>query len=273
MSLLRLPFFVLLLLLNVACRKDKSSFILGTASSCNNKEMKLKRIQSTTDDRFYLSAEWNADGTIKALELNEMLSYGFNATYIYANGKIKEAEMRWIGKSDIDDTAVFVYNSEGKVDSIYMKNSQTTYGGNLKFIYIGGKLTKLKGYTGNEPEFYWDITTDANQNIIKAVEYYKSNTGYTKENTYTYKRDSRKNPLKNLAVYMFGLDDPYVIFRYWGANNYVEQRYEGHTDPVVDITTGFKYKYDGDCYPKSSMNTISGFSILNEDDWIYTYYP
>ena len=33
---------------------------------------------------------------------------------------------------------------------------------------------------------------------------------------------------------MLSLDNPYVIYRYWGNNNYTTQKYEGHTNPVVD---------------------------------------
>lgn len=277
MSFFRLVLCLIFLSLSiVACRKDNSSFVseVPGSSNCNSVEMKLKKIQATSDERFYLSAEWNSDNTVKMLELNDMLAPGLNASYVYENGKIKEAVLRYIDETDIDDTCIYHYNTEGKVDSIYLKDDKTRYGGNIKLSYTGGKLTKLIGYSGTEPKFYWDITTDGNQNITKAVEYHKSETGYTKENTFTYTRDGKKNPLKNLAVYMLCLDDPYVIFRYWGDNNYTDQRYEGHTDPVVDLTTGSKFKYNENCYPKSSVNTISGVPLMIDDqgDWLYTYY-
>lgn len=262
--------FLILSFLYTSCRKDNSAFTKDNGN-CNTTVMKLKKMQSTYDDRRYIEAEWNTDGTIKMLNMNAYVNTHKTATYAYENGRIKEAVLNY-GDGDYYDTAVFHYNSEGKVDSTYLKNQTTEYGGNMSLTYTNGKLTKLSGYSGTELKFYWVIETDANQNITKGVEYRESPTGFIKENTFTYARDTKKNPFKDLAVYMLHFDDPNNIFGFWGNNNFTTELYEAHTDPIVETELGYKYKYNDNCYPKSNLPTIFGVVLIDEDDFIYTYY-
>ncbi len=95
---------------------------------------------------------------------------------------------------------------------------------------------------------------------------------YTKESTLTFTRDDRKNPLESFAPYLFYLDDEYQVFWYWGPNNFTDQRFVDHTGSGIDLTTGYKFKYNANCYPSSSQNTIFIAALFADDDFTYTYY-
>ncbi|MDB5253092.1 MAG: hypothetical protein JWP27_2261 [Flaviaesturariibacter sp.] len=242
----------------------------GTNASCNATLMKIKRVQATFAAEDFLDAEWNADGTVKNIKMHQQLSEFRTAEYVYANNRISEAILfENLNSNQLIDTVVFHYSADGKVDSMYRKNDDWF---NIKLTYTGGKLTKWTRYVGTDIFWYWDIETDANGNLVKAVEWQNSATGFTKESTYTYSRDDRKNPFAGLAPYMFYLDDDYAIFRHWGANNYVDQRYIDHSGTGIDLTTGLKYKYNGNCYPASAENTIMGSVFIPGDSFIYTYF-
>jgi hypothetical protein len=239
--------------------------------SCNNTVMKIKKCQATFDPNHYVEASWNTDGTIHSIKINVPLTEYRTATFIYGNGKIKEAVLTDnANNNQVIDTVVFRYNTAGKVDSMYMKNDDWF---DIKLDYNNGKLVKYTRYASGGVLFYWNIVTDGNDNITKAEEYYSNNTGgFDKESTYTYTRDDRKNPFAGLAQFMMYLDDDYGIFRYWGANNYTEQRYQDHTGTGIDLTTGFKFKYNNSCYPASSQQTIQGQPLFPDDDFTFTYY-
>jgi hypothetical protein len=239
--------------------------------NCNNTVMKLKKWQSTSDANHYIDASWNTDGTIHSINLNVFLSDHLTATYIYANGRIKEAVLTSNeNNNQVYDTAVFHYNSDGKVDSMYLKNDDWF---DIKLSYSNGKLVKYTRYTAGSVLFYWNITTDAKDNIVGAECYWEDGSGgFEKESTYTWTRDDRKNPFAGIAQYMMYLDDDYNIFWYWGPNNYTNQRYQDHTGSGIDLTTGFKFKYNNNCYPASSQNTIMGQVMFAEDDFTFTYY-
>lgn len=239
-------------------------------SACNNTVLKIKRFQSLFDSLQYIAAEWNADGTIKMIEMNTLFSEHKSATYLYANGGIKEAVLRLNEDNKIWDTVVFHYNAGGKVDSMYLKNSPYF---NIKLSYNSdGKLIKYSRYSKTDIMVYWDIKTDTKDNIVEAVEYAVSTSGASKQSTMNFTRDDRKNPFSGLAPYMFYLDDDYNIFWHWGANNFIDQKYVDHTGTGIDIMSGYKFKYNPDCYPVTSQNTISGMVLFTDDDFRFTYY-
>ena len=71
---------------------------------------------------------------------------------------------------------------------------------------------------------------------------------------------------------MMYLDDDYNIFWYWGPNNYTDQRFQDFSGTGIDLTSGFKFKYNNNCYPASSQNTIMGQVLFTDDDFTFTYY-
>ncbi len=244
----------------------------GTATpNCNNTVMKLKKMQATFDPDHYIEAAWNSDGTIQSLKLNVPLSEYRTAKYTYANGRIKEAVLYNSGTNTVYDTAVYHYNAAGKVDSMYLKNEDYF---NISLGYnSSNQLVKYTRYASGSIMFYWTVVTDANGNVVKAEEYWNNGaSGFSKETTYTFTRDAKKNPLAGLAPYMMYLDDDYQCFWYWGPNNYTDQRYQDYTGTGIDLTTGYKFKYNSNCYPSSSQNTIMGQTIFTDDDFLFTYY-
>lgn len=242
----------------------------GTNGSCNSTVMRLNKMQSTSDDT-HVQATWNSNGTIHSIKFHQLLIDDVTATYIYSNGKITEAVMTNNDDGSLIDTAEFRYNAQGKVDSFWRKND---VGFGVKLTYSNGKLIKYTRY-GDTPGSimeYWDIVTDANDNIVKAEEFWNESTGFTKQTTYTYTRDTRKNPLAGLAPYMLHMITIEPIFWYWGPNNFTDQRYIDYTGSGTDLTSGFKYKYNNNCYPSSSQVTIYGQVVFTDDDYTFTYY-
>jgi hypothetical protein len=71
---------------------------------------------------------------------------------------------------------------------------------------------------------------------------------------------------------MLYLDDEYKIFRDWGTNNYTEQRFQDLTGTGVDILTGLKFKYNDNCYPATTQQTLGGQVFFTDDDFLFTYY-
>jgi len=242
----------------------------GQTGSCNNTVMKLKKWQATYDPNHYIETAWNSDGTIQSIKVNVPLSEYMTAKFIYAGGRIKEAVLLDNATSAVYDTAVYHYNSAGKVDSMYLKNDDYF---DISLTYnSSNKLVKYTRYASGGVMFYWTIVTDANDNIIKAEEYWHNGTSFDKESTFTFTRDTKKNPLAGLSPYMMYLNDDYESFWYWGANNYTDQRYQDHTGSGIDLTTGFKFKYNASCYPISAQNTIMGQTVFTDDDFVFTYY-
>ena len=243
----------------------------GSATpNCNNTVMKLKKWQATFDADHYIETAWNGDGTIQSIKVNVPLSEYRTAKFIYANGRIKEAVLYESGTNTVYDTAVYRYNAAGKVDSMYLKNDDW-FDISLKYN-SSNKLIKYTRYASGDVMFYWNIVTDAHDNVTKAEEFWNNGTSFDKETTYTFTRDTKKNPLSGLAPYMMYLDDDYQSFWYWGPNNYTDQRYQDHTGTGIDLTTGYKFKYNTSCYPISSQNTIMGQTLFTDDDFLYTYY-
>ena len=238
-------------------------------SSCNNTIMKIKRLQALFDDSNYIAATWNTDGTIKNIKLNVPLSEYRTATYVYQNNRITQAMLYDNMNNQQDDTVIFHYNTAGLVDSMYLKNDDWF---DISLGYSNGKVNKYTRYASGSIMFYWDIITDAKGNITQAVEWWNGTSGFSKESTYTFTRDDRKNPFKDLAPYMFYLNDDYEIFRFWGPNNYIDQRYQDHTGTGTDLTTGLKYKYNSNCYSNTAQQTIFGQTLFPDDDFQYTYY-
>lgn len=260
--------YLYVLFIFCSCQKEGSNE--NGAGDCNNTVMKLKKWQATFDADHYIEASWNTDGTIQSLKVNVPLSDYRTARYIYANGRIKEAVLYENGTNSIIDTAVYRYNAEGKVDSMYLKGDD--YFG-IRLTYSNGKITRYTRYDGpNSIMFYWTIAADAQDNIIKAEEYWNNGTTFEKQTTYTFTRDTKKNPLSGLAPYMMYLDDDYQSFWYWGPNNFTDQRYQDHTGSGTDLTTGHKFRYNENCYPASTQNTIMGQVLLQDNDFTYTYY-
>ena len=243
---------------------------LAATPNCNNTVMKLKKWQATFDADHYIETAWNGDGTIQSIKVNVPLSEYRTAKFIYANGRIKEAVLYESGTNTVYDTAVYRYNAAGKVDSMYLKNDDW-FDISLKYN-SSNKLIKYTRYASGDVMFYWNIVTDANDNVTKAEEFWNNGTSFDKETTYTFTRDTKKNPLSGLAPYMMYLDDDYQSFWYWGPNNYTDQRYQDHTGTGIDLTTGYKFKYNTSCYPISSQNTIMGQTLFTDDDFLYTYY-
>lgn len=266
-----IKFLIPVILILVSCTKGPRDVIDGGGGTgnCNTTVMKLKKWQATFDANHYIEAAWNTDGTIQSLKVNVPLSEYLTARYNYANGKIKEAILYDNASNTIFDTVVYHYDANGKVDSMYRKSDNWF---DIKLTYSGGKLVKYTRYAAGAIMFYWNIITDANDNVIKAEEYWNNGGTFSKETTYTYTRDDKKNPLAGLAPYMMYLDDDYQGFWYWGPNNYTDQRYQDHTGTGIDLTTGYKFKYNGNCYPASSQNTIMGQPLFPDDDFVFTYY-
>ena len=276
------PLLLLLpvVLLVVSCQKEIEIYVPpvgggggggggGQTGNCNNTVKKLKRWQATFDSAHYISAEWNGDGTIKWIKLNVPLSDYLTAHFNYSNGKISQAISYQSDTYALWDTAVFRYNSDGLVDSMYLKNS----GRDLRLHYTNGKLVKVSRLEPGGVMYYYNVTTDANGNVTKAEEYWENGSGgFDKESTFTYTRDAKKNPLAALAPYLLYLDDEYQAFWYWGPSNMTDQRYQDHTGTGIDITTGHKFKYDANCYPVSSQQTIMGQPLFPDDDFLFTYW-
>lgn len=238
-------------------------------ASCNNTVMKIKRWQALFDTAHYIAATWNGDGTVQTIKYNVPLSEYRTATYLYQNNRVTGAALYENLSNQRGDTALFHYNAAGLVDSMYLKNS---YWFDMSIRYTNGKITKFIRYADGQVLYYWDVETDAKGNVTKAVEWNGGSSGFTKESTYTYTRDDRKNPFSDLAPYMFYLNDEYEIFRLWGPNNYTDQRYQDHTGTGIDLTTGFKFKYNSNCYPATSQQTIMGATLFTDDDFQFTYY-
>ncbi|QEC45260.1 hypothetical protein [Pseudobacter ginsenosidimutans] len=242
----------------------------GVNGNCNDIVQKIKRIQFTAESDSYVEATWNTDGSINSIKINEPLTEYRTINMIYSGGKIVEGELLFNETGDVYDTVVFRYDAAGRVDSMHLKNDD---GFGIRLRYNNDKLVKLERYnTPTEIYFYWDLQTDAGNNITGGEEYWYDGSAFKKESTYTYKRDDRKNPFKDLAPYMFYLDDAYGIFRYWGNNNYTDQRWQDHTGLGADITSGLKYTYNTNCYPESSLMTVLGFPVFTDPDYLYTYY-
>jgi hypothetical protein len=251
-----------------SCSKEGSND--SPTGDCNNTVMRLKKWMATFDDDHYIEATWNSDGTINTLKVNVPLSDYSTAKYVYAGGKIKEAVLYDNYSSTAYDTVVYRYNAEGKVDSLHRKVSG---GFGIRLTYTNGKLTKCTRYDApGSIMYYYDVVTDVHGNIISAIEYWENGASFEKQSTFTYKRDTRKNPLADLAPYMIYLNDEYEAFWYWGPNNFTDQRYQDHTGTGTDITSGHKYKYNENCYPLSSQNTLMGQPVFDEDDFTFTYY-
>ena len=242
----------------------------GYTGECNDTKMKLKRFQDVDNPDYYIEVTWNNDGSVNSVEMHTFLSEYRTATYIYENNRISQAVLSDPDNNDqIYDTAIFRYNAEGLVDSMYLKNDNNF---NIKLDYTAGKLVKYTGYTDTEALYYLDVNTDAAGNVIKSVEYFKETSGFELVNTHLLTRDTRKNPLAAIAPYMMYLDDAYNIFWYWGPNNFVDQTFKSHTMNIEDVISGHRYKYNSNCYPVSSQATISGFVLFDEPHWLYTYY-
>lgn len=238
-------------------------------SSCNNITMKIKRWQALFDDSDYIAATWNGDGTIHSVKYNVPLSEYRTATYVFQTGRITQAILYDNMNNQLYDTAIFHYNAAGLVDSMYIKNDNWF---DISLGYANGKINKYTRYANGGVMFYWDIETDAKGNITKATEWWNDPGGFTKQSVETYTRDDRKNPFKDIAPYMFYLNDDYEIFRAWGPNNYTDERFQDFTGTGIDLTTGYKYKYNNNCYPNTSQQTIYGQTLFPDDDFQFTYY-
>lgn len=242
----------------------------GPNGNCNNTVQKIKRVQFTAQTDSYVEAAWNTDGTIKSIKINEMLTEYRTINLIYAAGKITEGQLVSNITGDVYDTVIYRYDAAGRVDSMHLKNND---GFGIRLRYNNDKLVKLEQYyTSSDISYYWNLQTDGNNNITGGEEFWNDGGTFKKESTYTYKRDDRKNPFKDLAPYMLYLDDADGIFRYWGNNNYTDQRWQDHAGTGTDLTTGLKYTYNTNCYPESSLNTIMGFPVFTDPDYLYTYY-
>jgi len=119
----------------------------------------------------------------------------------------KEAILYQNADGAIWDTAVYHYNAAGKVDSMYLKKDNgfgisLTYNNSNRLV----KFTRYASATPGDVMYYWTVTTDANDNVIKAEEYWHNNSGFDKETIYTFTRDTKKNPLAGLAPYMMYLE-------------------------------------------------------------------
>jgi hypothetical protein len=263
-----LALFVFSAFILSACQKEGSGEAGG---DCNNTVMRLKKWQATFDDSDYVEATWNGDGTINTLKLNVPLSEYRTAKFVYAGGRVKETILYYNSSGDVVDTVVYRYNNDGKVDSMYMKNDD---GFSRKLTWTNGKLTKLTRYNNGPGNilYYFDIVTDANGNITKADEYWEDGASFKKISTFTYTRDTKKNPFTDLAPYMMFLNDEYEIFWFWGPNNMTDQRYQDFDGTGIDMISGYKFKYNGNCYPNSAQNTIMGQPVFQDDDFIFTYY-
>ena len=283
-SLRRILFFVLSIVYLTACQKELNEPIdtpnsgnnggnntggSNNNTTCNNAVMKLKRWQSLFDDSTYVAATWNADGSIQSIKYNEPFSEYRTATYVYQNGRITQAILYDNIMNQPYDTALFHYNAAGLVDSMYLKNDNWF---DVSLGYTNGKLTKYTRYANGGVMLYWDIQTDLKGNVTKAIEWWNDTGGFTKQSVYSHTRDDRKNPFKDLAPFMFYLADDYSIFRLWGPNNYTDDRYQDFTGTGTDVVTGFKFKYNNNCYPNTSQQTLMGQTFFTDDDFQYTYY-
>jgi|GEM_PF-3719246 len=250
-----------------SCKKSSDP---NTPNGCNNVVQLLNRMQFVSDPNDYLEATWNSDGTIHSIKENQALSFYLNITFKYVGGKISEGEVK--NTSDVVmDTAIFHYNAAGQVDSMYMKNHWQR---GIAITYTGGVVSKISWYDGTLLAWYWNITSDASGNITAGDEYEwdSSTSAFVKTTRYEYTRDEKKSPVAGLAPYMLYLDDDYAIYRSWGPNNNVNQRWLDYTGGGFDLTTGYLYTYNGNCYPTAARNTISGMPIFTTDDYTFTYY-
>ena len=235
---------------------------------CNDISMKLKRYQSLVEHENYIELSWNSDGTLQRMTYKDVVSLHRTATYTYENGKISEAAFR-THDDQVYDTAVYHYNADNKVDSIYLKNDDRY---NIALSYQEGKLRRFTYYSGTTITSYFDITTDAKDNIVAYTEYWAEPSGFAKQSSSSLVRDDRKNPFTGLAPYMFHFDDDYIIFRYWGPNNHTDVIWHDYGGSGMDMIVGQKYKYNENCYPVSNQTTLMGQVLFTDDDYSYTYY-
>jgi len=242
----------------------------GSTGNCNNTVMRLKKWQATADANNYIEMTWNTDGTIQSVKINVPLSDYRTAKFNYASGRIKEAVLYDNATNAVIDTVIYHYNAAGKVDSMYLKHDNYF---DIALTYSNNKLVKYTRYESNrDVMYYYTVVTDANDNVIKAEEYWNNGSSYSKETIFNFTRDTKKNPLAGLAPYLMYLDDEYQAFWYWGPNNYTDERYQDLTGSGIDLTTGYKFVYNANCYPSSSRVTIMGQPVFTDDDYTFTYY-
>ena len=255
----------------IGCSKSSSS----SSNGCNSVVSKLKKYYSVNTSTPFdtLSVTYNSNGTVNQVfnHLQGNLPQGFS--FRYANGKISQAILTSLSTNTITDTVDYFYNSSNLLDSLSLRKTTNSYA-NVKFVYSGSTLVKVKGYSRAIPTFYWDIVADANGNITRAEQYWTSSTGWQKESLYEFTRDDRKNPFNPFAIYLLGsgYDEAYHYFRLMGSNNYTNQTYTDYTGSGLVLTTGFQYKLNSDCYPTASTATIDGQVLFAGDDFRFSYY-
>jgi hypothetical protein len=260
-------FLALLLALFSSCKKSSTP---DAPSGCNAVVQQLNHFQSTSDPNDYLAATWNSDATVSSLKMFEAYSFTLSISFTYSGGRISAGAIK--NSSDVFlDSAIFHYNATGKVDSMYTK---TGWGRGIAITYTSGSITKISWYNGTSLAWYWNIVSDAAGNITAgdAYEWDSGTSAFVRTAHYDYTRDDKKNPLAGLSAYMLYLDDDYAIYRTWGPNNNVNQHYVDYSGGGFNITTGYSYTYNSNCYPTGAKNTINGVPIFATDDYTFTYY-
>jgi hypothetical protein len=225
-------------------------------------------MQAPGDPDDYIEAEWDTDGKIKTIK-NAHSLHKSRTTYEYQNGRITRAVLHNLNGNDQTGSIIYQYNPDGRVILMYDEADEDD---NSRFEYANGKLKKVTRYVDGSIDTYWDVQTDENNNIVKAEEWLNEESDFTKQATYTFTRDTRKNPFKDLAVYMMHFDDASLIFNFWGANNFTNEVVKTYGFFAMEATAGFKYKYDASCHPVSSQQTLSGVVSVLTDSYQYTYY-
>lgn len=250
-----------------SCKKSSST---NNPNGCNTVVQQLQRFQSASDPNDYFEATWNSDNTISGMKMYEQLSNILNITFTYSGGRISAGAIK--NSSDVFlDSAIFHYNGAGQVDSMYTK---AHWQRGISITYTGGVVSKISWYNGTSLAWYWNITSDASGNITAGDEYeWDSGTStFVRTTRYEYTRDSKKSPFAGLSPYMLYLDDDYAIYRTWGPNNNVNQRWIDYSGGGFDITSGYLYTYNGNCYPTGARTTINGVPVFSTDDYTFTYY-
>lgn len=263
LALIALAFF--------SCKKNSSSENNndGTNGVCNKVMQHIVKWQNLVIADEYLAVNYDGSGRLNNIKMNLSLSEYRNSTFEYDNnGRIKQAIVRDNRIGNIVDTIVYRYNAAGKVDSMYMKQDN---GWHYILSYDGnGNVVKFSLSSGTTTEHYWDLTYD-NGNIKRAVLYNRNSNGtYAKETTLDYTYDDRKNPFQTIAMYMFYLDDEDRILRVSGPNNFINETYTRQSSGNTG-TSGYKYKYNVNCYPETNQVTLSGQPVSSNPSFAYTY--
>ncbi|MBV8252029.1 MAG: hypothetical protein JO154_05430 [Chitinophaga sp.] len=253
----------------------------GGNNSCNNVKMNVTKMYNPSNDNETVIISYDAAGKVSNINMGQFFHEEQKISLRYdANNKITGSTVL-SGYDNIPDTLTYHYNQAGRIDTIYSQKK-----GRGIFQYdASGRVIKSgswgnKDANGMEHGYYYQTTYDDSKNTADVVLYETpwNQTGpYAKVTAYTFKYDDRKNPFASLAIHCYFMDlDTWElnILKLMGAHNVTDATLtyssSGMTTPY---TTGFSYKYNGNCYPDAGNSTLFGMVLFpgSSADRIFEY--